>query len=135
MKANCEDFLIRELTMLSRPTTSQEEEPPIDLKPTALLPAGSGRAAEKACFKQARAFLTAILELCSAYLDGSSERLLHMLVQWLMPSFRKALVCRDVCAILYCHRDVLGPALLSHIRDRLVTLVMLSDDLVDEVEF
>jgi hypothetical protein len=52
-----------------------------------------------------------------------------------MPSMHTMLSCRYVCATLYRHRGVLGPAVMSHIRDQLVTLVMLSDDLVDEVDY
>ena len=36
---------------------------------------------------------------------------------------------REVCALLHRHRDVLCPALVSHLRDQMVALVMLSDDL------
>ena len=78
--------------------------------------------------------LSAVLELVSLHTDDSTSRLLHLCCLWLMQHLggRKLLGCRDAVLLLYRHRDVLRPALLEHVRDQLVTLVMLSDDLCHE---
>ena len=94
-----------------------------------------------------------MLELSSQFGDGAGARLLHFATLWLMEGFgaghsggreraappshlqppaaaASGLVSdRGVCALLHLHRRVLCPALVSHLRDQLVALVMLSDDL------
>ncbi|GAX78402.1 hypothetical protein CEUSTIGMA_g5844.t1 [Chlamydomonas eustigma] len=138
VKAYCEEYLSQQLTALTQPVTLSSENQDYVPGKRVTGSASSPHALERvtvACFQKVMPCLQIILELCSSYSHGSSDRLVHMLVLWLLPNLHKALGCRDLCAVLYRHRDVMEPALMSHIRDQLVTLVILSDDLVDEVDF
>ncbi|GAX77233.1 hypothetical protein CEUSTIGMA_g4679.t1 [Chlamydomonas eustigma] len=131
VKAQCEDFLIHELRMLSllKAASSKYDVSSAGPYPPPSCPPASAKP------QDFRASLEIILDLCSSYQEGPSDRLLYLLVLWLMPSMYDMLSFRDVCTVLYRHRGVVGPAVMSHLRDQLVTLVMLSDDLVDEVDY
>jgi len=71
--------------------------------------------------------LAEILDLISSY-PMCSGRLMHLCAQWLITNMAQVLLRQGAVAATVRHKSMLIPALVSELRDRLVALVMLNDD-------
>lgn len=108
-----------------------DEAPDISPPPAQLDPSRLCVLSEQGCESVAEA-LSKILQLQSSH-SLSSSRLQHLVAVWLMGNMRVVLRNERLTELLISHKQEMAPAMISMMRDRLVSVVMLGD-MLDEDE-